>query len=273
MAERQKIEWILFDEHPFRTFRNHSPRAPGLFHLSEHAFRWNHIINLPVPKPHYLTRVSIAMKNLKGFIKREDKPSFHHCGTEGISGSVAELNLIIKPSLNIVDCTSLVHNNSRFILAGTDIVATDAATASFMGINPEHIPVIKKGFLAGLGEMRLSEIEFAGDDLKDIDMNFEQPSEYLKRAFPNLELKAETACSGCLIPLFSSLRRLETAGIKIQKKTGLLLGKESNRGNIIYDLLIGRCATGSAHGRSLLNACPPSKDELYELLRDALRDN
>jgi len=176
VAKRQGVPWILFDEGPFKTFRHYSPETPARFSISEHAFIWDHIINIPVPKTHYLTRVSIAMKNLKGFIKRDEKPSFHHCGTEGIDGSVTSLNMIIRPSLNIVDCTAPIHRNKCCILAGSDIVAVDAVTTALMGMNPQGIGTIQMGCKKGLGEMEVSKIDILGDELNNLKMNVEQPA-------------------------------------------------------------------------------------------------
>ena len=270
VAKRQSIPWILFDDGPFREFRNHSPRTPKVFSVSEHAFTWDSIINVPVPKTHYLTVVSIAMKNLKGFIKREDKPSFHHCGQEGIHGAVTELNVMIRPSLNIVDCTAPTHKNKNFILAGTDIVATDAVTTSLIGINPQKVRTIQLGFGEGLGEKEISRIDIIGDELKDLKMNFEQPEDYLKRAFPKLRLKADTACSGCLIPLFSSLRRMEEEGIKPVHESALVLGKEAPKGEAGKRIFIGQCTEAFKDGSPWSGGCPPTKEEMFEFLRENL---
>lgn len=270
MARRQSVPWILFDDGTFREFKNHSERTPHHFSISEHAFSWDHIINVPVPKPHYLTTVSIAMKNLKGFIKREDKPSFHYCGNEGIHGSVTELNRIIRPSLNIVDCTAPVHQNKDFLVAGIDIVATDTITASLMGINPHSIKTIRLGFEAGLGEMDMTCIDIVGDDLKDLKMCFEQPVDYLSRVFPKLILSATTACSGCLIPLFSILRRLENLDIQPSQKTAILLGRGLHDCSRTKIISIGQCALQYKCAGPRLGGCPPTKEELFEFLKTAL---
>jgi len=272
VAARQGIDWILFDDHPYRIFKQHSPRLPEHFSLSEHAFCWDHIINVPVPKTHYLTTVSIAMKNLKGFIKREQKPSFHHCGTQGIHGSVTELNLLIRPSLNIVDCTAPTHRNNNFLLAGTDIVATDAVTASLMGFNPRDIRTIVLGSEAGLGEMDITKIDITGDDTRDLAMSFEQPIEFLRRAFPLLTLRAQAACSGCLIPLFASLRRLEAQGIQPATALTLAVGRQSEDTGTAHLCCVGQCAKNITDAQRWLPGCPPTKEELFEFLSDALRE-
>lgn len=270
IATRQKVPWILFDEGPFRKFRNHSPRLPDSFSLSEHAFSWDHIINMPVPKAHYLTTVSIAMKNLKGFIKREDKPSFHYCGNQQIHGSVTELNCMIRPSLNVVDCTAPVHKNNGFLLAGTDIVAVDAVTASLMGHNPSTIETVRLGHAAGLGEMDLNRITITGDAIRGLNMNFEQPRLYLSRVFPNLHLSAEQACSGCLIPLFSALKEIEDEGLAGTGTVQLLLGKQTKPATGDTILCIGNCAKKACTCPGL-TSCPPTREEVYAYLKEELR--
>jgi len=270
VAQRQHVPWILFDEGPFRAFTDYSPRTPAAFSLSEHGFTWDHIINVPVPKTHYLTRVSIAMKNLKGFIKREDKPSFHHCGTQTINGSVTALNNLIRPLVNIVDCTAPTHRNDAFLLAGMDIVATDAVTASLMGFNPQEIQTIRLGFEDGLGEMDLTHIEITGDDLKDMQMNLEQPACYLRRTFPALTVSASTACSGCLIPLFSSLRKLEQEKVQFKNTLCIALGKEPPQHKYKKIIFVGQCTRPYSADGPLLTACPPTKEEVFAFLKDNL---
>jgi uncharacterized protein (DUF362 family) len=269
VARRQGIDWILFDDHPFRTFRNYSPRLPELFAISEHAFSWDHIINIPVPKPHYLTTVSIAMKNLKGFIKREHKPLFHHSGTQGIHGAITELNLLIRPSLTIVDGTAGVQCCARFLIAGIDPVAVDTVVAALMGYNPHDIATIRLGAEAGIGEMDLMALEISGDDLKDLSLNIEQPLDFLRRAFPLLTLHATTACSGCLIPLFAALRACHAHGIQPRTTTTLAAGPAAQQ--TAGAVCIGRCAQPSSPSQPWLRACPPGKEETYAFLKTVLR--
>ncbi len=273
VAEKQEVKWVLFDEGPFRRFNHHSPATPPSFCISEHAFSWDLIINLPVPKTHYLTGVSAAMKNLKGFIKREDKPSFHYCGKENIHGSVTELNLMIRPFLNIADCTAPVHRNKSFILAGKDIVAADTVVTSLMGINPESIRTIKLGNRAGLGEMDMSKIDIKGEEIKDLQMNLEQPRAYLTRVFKNLSLRADTACSGCLIPLFSSLRRIEKEGFFPEKKIEFVLGKERSAGADEKVLFLGSCTKDSCGEDLWLKGCPPTREEMFKFIKNQLMVN
>jgi len=268
VARRQKVRWILFDNEHFRAFKNHGPAVPPVFHLSEHAFCWDYIINVPVPKSHYLTTVSIAMKNLKGFIMREEKPSFHYCGNAGIHGSVTALCTIIRPDLNVVDCTMPLHCDHPFILAGTDIVAVDAFTTALMGIDPASIQTIVLGHAARLGERDLARIDLTGDDLSGISLRCENQHAYVKRAFPALRLHASQACSGCLIPLFAALRRLEDLGRHCNRD--VVCGKEPDAGHFHDAVFIGSCACASHSRTPRLDQCPPTKDAVFELLQGSL---
>jgi len=272
VARRQQVPWILFDEGSFKTFRHYSPETPARFSISEHAFIWDHVINIPVPKTHYLTRVSIAMKNLKGFIKREEKPSFHHCGSAGIDGSVSSLNMIIRPSLNIVDCTAPIHRNKSCILAGSDIVAVDAVTTALMGMNPQSIGTIQMGYKKGLGEMEVSKTDIMGDELKTLKMNVEQPEQYLKMNFPTLNIEGQKACSGCLIPLFSSLHRIKKEEKKPASNVTIILGKVDSLTEKKNAVLIGQCTKKYKHQGLWCQGCPPEKEEIYNFLMNSIME-
>lgn len=269
VAHRQGIRWILFDRENFIRYENYSRAVPPVFHLSEHAFSWDYIINVPVPKTHYLTTLSIAMKNLKGFIKRDDKPSFHYSGEEGIDGSVTELSRLIKPAMNVVDCTAPIHRNSGFILASPDIVASDAVTAAVMGYNPADVRTILLGYRAGFGEMNLERINIAGDDIKGMRINLEQPSAYLKRVFPNLRICADAACCGCLLPLFHCLNALEAKGMKLTRKLSVACGKTiSDTSDDIERVCIGDCTRNQGRAADWLGGCPPAKKDVEEFLAE-----
>ena len=264
VAERCHAKWILFDEHHFKTYKDISPFLPKRFSISEHAFLHNKTINLPVPKTHYLTNVSIAMKNLKGFLKREDKPLFHHVG---IHEAVVELNKMIKPSLNLVDFTSPVQKHPGFILAGNDIVAVDTISTSLMDLNPDEVKTILLGYQAGLGEMNMAKIDVKGEDIKGLKLHYELPSEWLKKKFPLLKITGyDTACSGCIIPLFSSLTKLEEQGCSFKNPLTIILGKTDVDEHLSDTLLIGDCTSHNLKERNRIKGCPPQKEDILQAL-------
>jgi uncharacterized protein (DUF362 family) len=260
IARKWGVTWLLFDEHPFKTFPGNASCLPESFGISTLAFGFDKIINLPVPKTHYLTGVSIALKNLKGFLKREDKPRFHQ---RNIHKAVVELNKLIRPSLHIVDGTASRGDSKPFVLAGCDPVAVDAVTTSLMGLKPRRIKTISFGHEAGLGEMDFTRMRIEGDDLKAFQMSLELPQEELKNRFSLLSLVgAEDACCGCIFALFSCLAQLESHGKKMKAPLTVALGETAEVTKGMPCLSLGDC-TGKMKGSTLhIGGCPPSREEI-----------
>jgi len=283
IAERLGIEWVLFDEHQYRTFREVSQYTPREFRITEFAFTCDKLINLPVLKTHYLTKVTLAMKNLKGCLKREDKPRFHD---RELSRAVVELCKIVKPTINIIDCTAkdIVRQlgtgysqekkgGGGLLIAGKDIVAVDAVGCALMGIDPAEVPTVTLGAAAGLGEAELLRIDIAGEELRRLKFKVRLPQEELRRDFPLLEIiGAEKACSGCLIPLLSSLTVLREKGNRLSKPLAICLGKKPEVPADKPAFLVGDCALDEDKVYcSCVPGCPPSREELMVRLAGAMQ--
>lgn len=270
VVEHCGAQWILFDEHPCRTYCAASPFLPERFSISEHAFSHDILINLPVPKTHYLTTVSIAMKNLKGFLKREDKPLFHRVD---IHRAVVELNKLITPTINLVDFTTPRDHRSGFIVAGSDIVATDSVCTTLMGLHPHEVKMLALGSQAGLGEMNLGNIAISGEDTKGLKTHYELPSAWLKRRFPHLTIIGhDTACSGCTIPLFSSLTELADQGKTFRRPFAVILGTAVPGDDLKNFLVIGDCSPRQTDKGHQVRGCPPDRQEMLRELSHRLSD-
>jgi uncharacterized protein (DUF362 family) len=95
-------------------------------------------INLPIMKHHSSTGSSLGMKNLMGLIL--NRSAFHR---DGLADCIADLSLLIKPTLTIIDATrALMTNGPRGpgdvmelgqVIAGTDPVAVDVAALTIGG--------------------------------------------------------------------------------------------------------------------------------------------
>jgi len=279
MARRLGIEWVLFDEHRYRTFRGVPGVTPREFRVTEFAFECEQFINVPVLKTHFITTITLSMKNLKGCLKREDKPRFHDFD---LNRAVVELNRIIRPTLNVIDCTHRKMNgedeqrgkkrgggfDGGLMIAGEDIVATDSVGSALMGMDPEQIPMIRLAAAAGLGESNLARIEILGENLKALQFRVKLPREQLRKSFPSLEiLGAEKACSGCLIPVLSSLSALEEKGIRLARPLTICLGRDGAVPDSGRCLRIGDCArTGDGGEGAGIEGCPPRRDEILSRL-------
>lgn len=275
VAERLGIEWVLFDEYGYRTFRGVSDYTPSEFRVTEFAFNCDKFINLPVLKTHYLTEVTLSMKNLKGCLKREDKPSFHY---PDLSRAVVELCRIVKPTINIIDCTAKTvarqlgmgympesgRSGGGMLIASRDIVAADAVGCALMGLDPAGVRMVSLGAAVGLGECDLARMEIVGEDIKRLKFRVKLPREQLREDFPLLEVTgAERACSGCIIPLFSALSVIKEWGIKLNKPLAVILGKGTRVPADGDWLMMGDCTkerSGEAGNR--VDGCPVTREDV-----------
>lgn len=131
------------------------------------------LINVPIPKNHSLSRLTLGMKNLMGVVV--DRGSLH----QNIGQRLADLATLVYPTLTIVDAIRILTSGGPTggnldavkkldtIIAGTDIVAADSYAATLFDIQPEQISYIKAGAQMGLGRtdiqnMKIEEIAVGG---------------------------------------------------------------------------------------------------------------
>jgi uncharacterized protein (DUF362 family) len=276
VADRLGIEWVLFDEHKYRTFKGISEATPDEFRVTEYAFSCDKLLNVPVLKTHYQTTVTIAMKNLKGCLKREDKPRFHR---KNLDGAIVELNKIVRPALNIVDATARTLGSvgfssrsqplgARLLLASSDAVAVDAVGCALMGIDPNTVPTVTLGAAARLGESNLTRIEIIGEELKRLKFKVKLPQEQLRQSFPQLEIiGTDKACSGCLIPLLSNLLMLSEQNSKLKMPLRICVGTEPDIPEDRACLFVGDCAISEKDEKmECVAGCPPDREEIRQRL-------
>jgi uncharacterized protein (DUF362 family) len=138
--------------------------------IAKEALRANCIINVPTAKTHSATGVSLGLKNLMGLIW--DRKVMHE--QMELNQAIADLLLVIKPSLTIVDCVYALITNGpggpgkteelNTVVACTDPVAADSYTVSlarwynreFKGTQVKHL---KNAFDMGLGQIDIDKMD------------------------------------------------------------------------------------------------------------------
>jgi uncharacterized protein (DUF362 family) len=136
------------------------------------------IISAAKLKTHMITKVTLGMKNLFGLLPDKFKGKYH---AKGINKVIVDINTVLKPTLTVID--GFVGMEGRgpsggkpvkmdLIIAGKDVVATDATAARVMGFEPMEIAHIRKAFEKGLGN--IDEIEILGSKLDDVRHAFER---------------------------------------------------------------------------------------------------
>jgi len=109
------------------------------------------LINLPVLKTHVVSGMSVAMKNLMGLLPREDRRTMH---TMGIQQSIVDLNLGVKPDLNLVDGSigqdgegPLYGDRADLgvLVAGRDSLSVDLVCCQIAEVDPMGIDHFRLG--------------------------------------------------------------------------------------------------------------------------------
>ena len=103
-------------------------------------------INVPIAKHHMMAKLSLGMKNVMGVIGG-NRGEIH----KGIHQRLADLNLIIRPRLTIVDATRILLRHGPVggdlkdvkvldtLVASADPVAADAYATTLFGMKPEQL--------------------------------------------------------------------------------------------------------------------------------------
>ena len=130
------------------------------------------IISAAKLKTHMATTVTLGMKNMFGLLPDEFKGKFH---ARGISKVVVDINSVLKPALTVID--GFVGMEGRgpvdgspvkmgVIIAGTDVVATDATASRVMGIDPKTVKHIRRAHEKGLGN--IDDVEVVGEKIENV---------------------------------------------------------------------------------------------------------
>ena len=124
------------------------------------ALAVDYLINVPVLKGHCQTRITCALKNLKGCIPDSEKRRFH---TMGLHRPIAYLNKVLRQDLVIVDG---IYGDLDFeeggnpvqmnrIIVGKDPVLVDSYVAELLGYEIDDIPYIRIAAELGIGSADL----------------------------------------------------------------------------------------------------------------------
>ncbi len=228
----------------------------------------DYLINLPVLKAHCQTKLTCALKNMKGCVPDSEKRRFHRLG---LYKPIAHLSAALPVDLVIVDgiCGDLTFEEGGNpvpmgrLFAGTDPVLIDSYAASLLGLDVLDVPYISMAAKLGSGKAELTGAEI-------IEINPEEKTPGTFRLSSSLQALAKyvderQACSACYGSLIHALHRLEEEG----NLDSLGLGEkeikigQGFRGNSGEGIGIGACT------RSLSNSlpgCPPSAREIKNFL-------
>lgn len=242
------------------------------------------LINVPVLKGHCQTKITCALKNMKGLIPNSEKRRFHRLG---LHDPIGHLALGIHQDFILVDsiCGDLTFEDGgnpveqNRLMAVADPVLCDAYGCSLLGIPVEQVPYITTaaGLGAGCSDVQKADVitlwerkDTQGNYYLEGDFGQDISSEGGFRHVMKLAEKAEEvdSCSACYGYLIPALNMLEQDGL-LEKLTEKVCIGQGHRGNC-GELGVGNCTRKFKH---TLEGCPPTENQMYEFLKAYIKEN
>ena len=137
------------------------------------------LINHPKLKTHGITKISVSLKNMFGFIKEKYKFKYHF----KLDDAIVDINRAIKSNYCIVDGNIALEGiegptygypkKCNFLIGGSNVVTTDAFCSYLMGFHPWFVPHIRKAHYSGLGDMHFIDHNLCLSELRYSDYKFD----------------------------------------------------------------------------------------------------
>ena len=232
----------------------------GQLKVCRRALEADLLVDLPVLKGHCQTRMTCALKNLKGCIPDAEKRRYH---TMGLTKPIAALGAVLKPGLVVVDsiCGDLcfeeggtpVRTNTMYACA--DAVQADAYGRALMGLTAAEVPYIELAEQYGAGHANWNEGDLVFLNAPSDCLGYASPSGTVERLTRRVQQR--DACSACFAAL---VRALYATGRGANRD--IYIG-QGWRGCELNGLGIGACCRGATTN---VVGCPPTAEAIARAL-------
>jgi len=152
-------------------------KVAGLtFAIPKTALRADYIINIPKFKTNMDVGLSIAMKNMFGFVAPRKKTYLH----PRLADVIVYLNKVIRQDMIITDGIVAMEGlgpvlgskvDLGLIVAGRNAITVDAACCYIAGFNPYAVEPLWKAHQQNMGEIDPQKIQFLGEDVNSVKRN------------------------------------------------------------------------------------------------------
>ena len=228
------------------------------------------LINVPVLKGHCQTKMTCALKNLKGLLPNTEKSRFHRMG---LHKPIAHLQAGIRQDFIVVDhiCGDLDFEEGgnpvvrNCVMAALDPVLVDSYACRLLQYTPDEVPYVRMAEKLGIGTADLDRAQiidlggfhgYAGREMKE-----DLPREH-KILEVSYAVNEVDSCSACYANLVGALWRLREEGIleKLDTPIGIGQGMQGKTGK----LGVGKCTKDFD---VCIMGCPPDEDKIYNELK------
>jgi len=229
----------------------------------------DHIVNLPIFKPHVTMVFTCALKNMKGVVQDKFHYQMHQTG---LANAMMDLWSVIKADLTIAD---LIHPGEGFgphslipvdfgcVVAGKDAVSVDATICRMIGLDTEKVPYFEPARERNLGNFEEESIEIRGRTIKEVFKKLWIPYLGGFEQWPEYHIYAENACSSCQGLLAFTMEVLKATG-EYDKNAGLsiVIGRKKALPEGVKPenlILIGKCVKKYRDRGIFVGGCPPAE--------------
>lgn len=240
--------------------------------ICDSVFNVDFLINVPVLKGHCQTKMTCALKNLKGLLPNKEKRHFH---AMGLHKPIAHLNAGVHQDFVVVDniCGDLDFEDGgnpvvrNCIMAGKDALLMDCYCAQLLHIEVSEIPYLVMAAELGVGNSDLTKVEAK---LCKRNEGYQEP--VLPKAYKVVELQDMVeeveSCSACYGYFLPALQMLKEEGLFDKLDTKICIG-QGYRGKT-GKLGVGNCTSGFEY---CIKGCPPVESKIYEELKEYILSN
>ena len=231
--------------------------------VCERAANIDFLINVPVLKGHCQTKITCALKNMKGLIPNTEKRHFH---AMGLHKPIAHLNTGIHQDFIVVDniCGDLDFEDGgnpvvmNRIWTAMDPVLVDACVCKQLHYEVEEVPYVKMAAELGVGcaDISKADIQILGEAAEH---HIAERRKVVDVADAVEEVESCSACYGYLIP---ALEMLKNDGLFEKLDTKICIG-QGYRGKT-GKLGVGACTCKFEHN---VKGCPPTENQIYDFLK------
>ena len=232
--------------------------------ICDQVLELDYLINIPVLKGHCQTKLTCALKNMKGCIPDSEKRRFH---TLGLHRPIAALNKMIKDNLILVDGMMGDLNfeegghpvEMNRILAARDPVLVDCYGATLIGYDPAEIP-----YLQLAADLKVGSNDLASANIIELNNEHKPRETFNTVKFQGYKqyIEEREACSACYGSLVHALERMKEHGSLGKVKSKLYIGQYF-KDKQFDGVGIGSCTRGFSR---CVRGCPPKAREIVEYL-------
>ena len=238
-------------------------------HLCNCALQVDYMINVPVMKGHCQTRITCALKNMKGLLPNTEKRRFH---TMGLHKPIGHLSMGIRQDFILVDsiCGDLSFEDGgnptqmNRLFAAADPVLCDAYVCRLLQYRTEEVPYIGLAEKLGAGSSDMDKALVRELNMPEHMIKLPDKERVMKLREMTEDVDSCSACYGYLLP---ALDMLEKEGLlkDFPEKICICQGFRGKSGK----LGIGNCTKDFQY---TLKGCPPTEQEMYEFLKNYLKE-